>query len=289
MARVFDDRPCELGEGPLWHPERQTLFWFDITKCRMLARGCGDSKDGVREWRFDEMHSAAGWIDRDRLLIASETGLWRFDIGTGARELITPLEADNPVTRSNDGRADPQGGFWIGTMGKRAEPGAGSIWRWHRGELRRLFSGLTIPNAICFTPGGRAARFSDTNTARVMQVALDEQGWPCAAPELYLDLSMEDLNPDGAVIDARGLMWIAQWGASRVAAYDPEGHFVHAVEIDAAHASCPAFGGAELTTLFCTSALEGLDAAARNGAPLSGMTFAQAKVARGQAEHNVEL
>lgn len=282
-ARVFDDRACELGEGPLWHPLRRTLFWFDITAGRMLASG----PEGPSEWRFDELHSAAGWIDRDRLLLASETGLWRFDIRTGARDLVCALEADNPVTRSNDGRADPQGGFWIGTMGKAAEPGAGAIWRWYKGTLRRLFAGITITNAISFAPDGRTACFTDTKTARVMRVALDPEGWPCAEPDLLVDLSAEGLNPDGAVIDAEGLIWIAQWGASRVAAYDPGGRFRRAVAVGAPHASCPAFGGEDLTTLYCTTALEGLDQKQREAAPQSGMTFRQTGVARGQAEHRV--
>ena len=89
-----------------------------------------------------------GWIDEDRLLVASETALWVMDLESGDRDHVTALEADNPVTRSNDGRADPWGGFWIGTMGKAAEPGRSAIWRYYRGEMRRLFPGLTITSQI---------------------------------------------------------------------------------------------------------------------------------------------
>jgi sugar lactone lactonase YvrE len=67
-----------------------------------------------------------------------------------------------PANRPNDGRADPQNGFWIGTMGKTHAPNAGAIYRYYRGELRRLFAGLTIPNAICFSPDGQSAYFTDT-------------------------------------------------------------------------------------------------------------------------------
>ncbi len=75
----------------------------------------------------------------DHLLIASETALFRFSLTTGLRRDLCLLEAENTVTRSNDGRADLQGGFWIGTMGKNAEPGAGAIYRFFKGELRRAF------------------------------------------------------------------------------------------------------------------------------------------------------
>jgi len=140
MTSVFDDRRCELGEGPLWHPGRKQLFWFDILGKRLLTR----TDDGARDWQFSELVSAAGWVDDENLLIASETALFRFDLDSGARSEVCALEADQPNTRSNDGRADPQGGFWIGTMGKTAEPGAGAIYRWFRGELRRLFPGQRL-------------------------------------------------------------------------------------------------------------------------------------------------
>lgn len=285
VAHVFDSRPCELGEGPLWHPIREQLFWFDIIGKRLLTR----SAEALQHWQFDEHVSAAGWIDRDSLLIASETALFQFNLVSGARENLCALEADNPVTRSNDGRADPFGGFWIGTMGKAAEPGAGAIYRYFKGELRCLFNPISISNAICFTPDGGHAHFTDTVTGQVMRVALDRQGWPAANPEVWLDLRGQSLHPDGAVIDASGTLWLAEWGAGRVAAYAPDGRLLRSVEVAAPHSTCPAFGGPDLTTLFCTSALQGLDATARAEHPLSGQTFAAPDVARGQYEHKVIL
>lgn len=279
---IFDDRPCALGEGPLWHPLRSQLFWFDILNKRLMSR----TDAGQQEWHFPEMVSAAGWISADRLLIASETRLFSFDPETGAEKTVVALEADQMSNRSNDGRADPQGGFWIGTMGKGAEPGAGSIWRYYKGEMRRLFPKITISNSIAFPPDGKTAQFSDTATGRVMRVALDKDGWPKGEPDVFLDLKAEGLNPDGAVVDATGLTWLAEWGASRVAAYAPDGTRQRSVPFDAPHTSCPAFGG---DTLFCTTALQGMDGAARASFPLAGMTFMATGVARGQAEHQVIL
>ncbi|MGL6210778.1 MAG: SMP-30/gluconolactonase/LRE family protein [Paracoccaceae bacterium] len=281
---IHDNRTCELGEGPLWHPLRNQLFWFDIVGNRLLTTG----EDGPQEWHFSENVSAAGWIDRDRLLIASETTLFRFNLETGARHDVCLLEASNPVTRSNDGRADPFGGFWIGTMGKSAEAKAGAIYRWYRSELRCLFPEQTIPNSICFDPKGRFAHFTGGD-GRVMKVALDAQGWPAAAPEVFLDLNGTTSEPDGAVIAADGTMWLAEWGASRVAAYAPDGTFLRAVAFDAPHTSCPAFGGPEMTTLYCTTARQGMDAAARAAHPNAGMTFAVTGVAPGLPEHQVIL
>ncbi|WP_084861138.1 SMP-30/gluconolactonase/LRE family protein [Salibaculum halophilum] len=275
---IHDETQCTLGEGPLWHPKRQELFWFDILGKRLHRNG--------QHWQFDDYVSAAGWVDDATLLVADAAGLFLFDLETGAREDLVALEADNPATRSNDGRADPHGGFWIGTMGIKAEPGAGAIFRYYRGELRQLHAGLTIPNAICFSPDGGHVHFTDTPTRRILRQRLSARdGWPEGAPEPWLDLAAEGLNPDGAVIDAAGNFWNAQWGAGRVACYSPDGGFAGAVEFNVTQTSCPAFGGPDLKTLFCTSAAEGLS----DPDPDDGKTFSTPVAATGQQEHRVIL
>ncbi|GKY86564.1 SMP-30/gluconolactonase/LRE family protein [Sinisalibacter aestuarii] len=285
MSEVYDARPCRLGEGPLWHPERQQLFWFDIPGGRLLTR----EGDAPKEWTFGETVSAAGWVDRDALLIAGETSLFTFDLVGEAAQEVVPLEAENMETRSNDGRADPWGGFWIGTMGKHAEPQAGAIYRLYSGQIRRIISGLTIPNAICFAPDGRLAYYTDTPTRQVMAQPLGRDGWPEGAPHVAVDLRADRLNPDGAVTDSEGNLWIAQWAAGRVAVYTPEGRFLRAVAVGARQSTCPAFGGAALDQLFVTTAREGLDGAALAADPLAGQLFRCQPGARGRAEPRVIL
>lgn len=284
---ILDCRRCDLGEGPFWHPERGQLFWFDIVNAKLLSI----TDAGPEEWTFPEMVSAAGWVNRDEMVIACESGLLLFNLANGRRKPLATISAGQPATRSNDGRADRQGGFWWGTMGKRGgdDPGKGAIWRYWRGQVRRLFPGWTIPNSICFAPDGSTAFFSDTLTHRVLQVALDANGWPVGEPRVFLDLSGEGLMPDGAVVDAAGVLWLAQWGAARVAAYGPDGQFLRAVPVGAPHASCPAFGGPDLTTLYVTTAREGMTAAALEAHPDAGKTFAVEGVAKGLPEPRVIL
>lgn len=282
---VHDDRACILGEGPLWHPERGQLFWFDIMgKCLMTR-----DADGPREWSFDRQVSAAGWVDADTLLVATETDLLRFSLTDGRAEHLMPLEADNTVTRSNDGRADPQGGFWIGTMGKNAEEGAGSLYRYWRGELRPLRDGITIPNATSFAPDGRTAYFADTAAHIVWRIPLDADGWPEAAWEVFLDHRDSGINPDGAVVDAAGHLVVAEWGGSRVARYAPTGDLVEEITLPVPQPTCPAFGGSDLSTLYVTSARQGLPGEAMDAASLSGQTLRVETGWRGQAEHRVIL
>jgi sugar lactone lactonase YvrE len=272
---VFDDRQCVLGEGPLWHPIRKELFWFDILAKKLLTKD--------REWLFDEYVSAAGWIDADRLLVASEKALFTLDLNSDERVHVVDLDAENEVTRSNDGRADPQGGFWIGTMGKQAEPKVGAIYRYYRSEVRKLFDEISISNSICFSQDGKMAFYTDTPTRQIMRVGLDVDGWPLGQAEVFVDLNSEKVNPDGSVVDADGCLWNAQWGASRVAKYGPDGTFLEEISIPAAQTTCPAFGGEDMQMLFITSAKFGLKGAD------DGMTFAVDMSVRGQAEHQVIL
>lgn len=260
----YDTRRCELGEGPLWHPERGQFFWFDIPNRRLLSR----DDSGPQEWRFDRMASAAGWVDRDRLLVGTETGLARLDLPSGGLQQVAPIEADDPGTRSNDGRVDRQGGFWLGTMGKRAEAGRGAIWRWYRGEVRRLVTNLTIPNAICFSADGRLVHYADTRAGMVWRQPLDPEGWPQGERQPFLDFRPMGLHPDGAVIDSAGAFCVACWGAGRVIRFAPDGVRLDDFAVGGRHSSCPAFGGADLRDLLVTTAREGIaDPDAAQGLP----------------------
>lgn len=254
---LFDPRRCELGEGAFWHPSRQQVFWFDILNRRLLSRVEGREL----QWQFDERVSAAGWFDHDNLLIASETALFRFDLRDASRHDLTPLEADDPLTRSNDGRADPQGGFWIGTMALDASPGKGAIYRYYLGALVKLWGNMSIPNAICFSPAGDKAYFADTAEQIVRVQDLDQQGWPVGQPGVFLDLRGTDQYPDGAVTDAKGNFWNARWGTGGLVCHAPDGRVLDRITLPSAQTTCPAFMGADLDSILLTSAATDLDGA----------------------------
>ena len=282
---LFDDRLCILGEGPLWHPLRKQLFWFDIMGKALLSRVGEESF----RWDFDDYVSAGGWVDHDRLLIASYSSLLVFNIETGGTEKLCDLEADKPGNRCNDGRADPYGGFWIGTMGLKSEPKAGAFYRYYRGELRKLFADITVTNGACFSPDRQWACFTDTKTRQMMRVALDGYGWPKGEPELYLDFREEDLNIDGAVFDAAGNVWIAHWGIHSVRAYGADGQMVHEEKFPATRVSCPAFGGEDYRTLYVTSARSGAAPKELERDVLAGATFVCEVPFEGQKENQVLL
>jgi sugar lactone lactonase YvrE len=272
-VEVFSDTRCALGEGPIWAHGR--LFWFDIEGRNLHARGAEGPED---RWSFAEQVSAAAILPDGFLLISGETGLRIFDPATGQHSRIAPLEAELTVTRSNDGRADRQGGFWIGTMGKteadRADHGA--LWRFHGGMLHRLRTGVAIPNAICFAPDGSRAYFADSVREQVFSWPLDAGGWPEGEPEVFLDLSGRGVAPDGAVVDAEGALWLALWDGGKVIRVRSDGSVAAEVALPVGRPTCPAFGpsaGGRLDRLYVTSAFTGLSEEARAAEPLAGATF----------------
>src|SRR5210317_775168 len=286
MTQIFDQTFCSLGEGPLWHPLRQSLFWFDINAFTLFEKSpdAAPSQQPQR-WQFDTFVSAAGWIDETTLLIAKKGALITFDLDTQRQTDVADLEPDQAQTRPNDGRADPLGGFWIGTMGINLEQNAGAIYRYYRGELRKLYSDWTIPNATCFSPCARWAYITDTPQALILRISLDENGWPDGAPAVIADMSQGDFRPDGAVVDCDGRMWIAHYGYAKVTVLNPDGtpHYVIALAAD--QPTCPAFGGPDRRSLFVTSA----------GQSKAHPDVADGRVLRvetqthGQAEHRVIL
>ena len=278
---------CTLGEGPLWHPKRERLFWFDIIKGDLFS--CNAYGEQLRHWNFGEAASAAGWLDDETLVVATESGLQRFDCLNGTWETIAELEADNKQTRSNDGRVGPDGSFWIGTMGWNLEKDAGAYYRVLRGDVQPLASPISIPNATCFSPDGRMAYLADTPLQLIWRWSLDENGNPVGEREVHIDLRSEGLNPDGAVCDAEGYLWNAQWGASRVARYAPDGAFVSAIEFPATQITCPAFGGEDLKTLYVTSAAEGLSEDKLEAEPDAGKVFIVDVDVPGIPEHQIKI
>ena len=271
--RVAVDVRNELGEGIIWHEGRQQLIWFDIfRKCAFLANADGS---GITAYGFGDPVSAAFIVDNDTLLIASSAGLLSLDLATGETAIVHEIEADQAETRPNDCRAAPGSSIWFGTMNDNSSQHVASIYHYRNGELTPLFTDLSCPNAICFSPAGDRAYFSDTFDHKIMTCFVDpESGLPASDIEVFVDLTAEGANPDGAVVDSEGCLWNAHWGAGRVARYRPDGSLDRSIDLPAPQTTCPCLGGPDLRTLFVTTAFGWLPPDEAAAYPLSGAVFA---------------
>ena len=272
-AELFIDSRCELGEGIIWHPFQERLFWFDIINKTLYSATAGGIM--VDRFTFDTMVSAAGVIDADNLAIASSEGIYKLNIKTDTRELIAPLEADVPGNRSNDGRVGPSGALWIGTMAMKdaGTHASGALYHVRGGTVTRLRADINIPNATCFSPDGRRAYFTDGVGHRIQTVSTDPMtGLPNGAWQDFA--AVDGASPDGAIIDSEGFMWNAQWGGGRVVRYSPTGKIDRVIKVPVSLPTCPALGGKDLKTLYITSSRENFTPAQIAAEPLAGSVFA---------------
>lgn len=283
---ILSDHVCHLGEGPTYDAATDTLFWFDILGRKLLEKKLSGGPTIARD--LPEMTSALAVINEGHQLLATESGLHIRDVRTGAITSYLPIEADNPATRSNDCRVHPSGAFWVSTMGRKAEPKAGAIYRFFKGEFARLFDGLTIPNSICFSPDGATGYFADTRENILFRVDCDPaSGQPLGEPGVFVDRSGQKGGLDGSVVDADGVLWNASWGAGRLDAYSPQGSRICSIDVTTRQPSCPAFVGADAGRLALTTAWEGMDAAARKDDKRAGMTLLLDLPVKGRLEPRV--
>ncbi len=169
-----------LGEGPTYDPGTNTVWWFNILGKELHELNL--STDEKKVHSLPMMASVLARIDAGRQLLATEEGLFVRDVASGNLTFYAALENDRPENRSNDGRTHPSGALWIGTMSKRAENQAGAIYHVAAGKVTKLFSGISIPNSICFSPDGTIGYFTDTRLSRLMRVMVDPQtGLPPAS------------------------------------------------------------------------------------------------------------
>lgn len=285
---ILCDFPCQLGEGPTYDPQSGKLFWFDIIGKKLLEKALPDGPLIVHD--LPEMTSALAVIDQTRQLLVTETGLHIRNVHTGSISLHRPIEANNPATRSNDSRVHPCGAFWIGTMGKKEETGAGSIYWYFKGEIRVLFPGITISNSICFSPDGTTAYFTDTALNILMRVECDPNtGLPIGEPAVFFDQRGGKGGLDGSIVDADGVLWNARWGAASLDAYSPDGKRVLSIDLPARQTTCPVFVRPNADRIAVTSAWVGLDEAARRRQLDAGKTFLIDRPVNGRFDPMVAL
>jgi sugar lactone lactonase YvrE len=287
-AELFVDSRCELGEGPFWHPLVKRLFWFDIVNQTLLSA----DTDGhlVDRFTFKDTVSAAGVIDEDRLLVAQSGSLIEFSLSRDSGREVVPLEADKPGNRTNDGRVNPSGGFWIGTMSRKGgqEQGAGSVYQYRGGEVTKVIDNITIPNSTCFSADGRTAYFTDSGKM-IKKCAIDpDTGLPVGEWQDHASLP-DDSEADGSVLDAEGYLWNARWRGNCVVRFAPDGTVDRVIDVPASRVTCPAFGGDDLKTLYLTSARQGMSPEELAVEPHAGSVFSIRVDVPGMPESLVKL
>lgn len=263
-----------LAEGPCWWSERNILLWVDIEASRI---GLFDPATGNNDFFHLPAHvGAVVPTSVGDLLLATAAGLMRMDPSTGVVTLLLDPELDRPGNRFNDGKCDPWGRFWAGTMAYDFEPLAGSLWRLDGdGRITRQRRQLTISNGLAWSQDRGTLYFIDSPTLKVMAFPLTSSGEIAAEPSICVQIPEDwDAVPDGMCIDAEGMLWIALFGGGAVTRWDPiSGQLLDRLALPCRQVTSCCFGGPHLDQLFMTTARREMDAAAIAAEPLAGGLF----------------
>ncbi|HET6395470.1 MAG TPA: SMP-30/gluconolactonase/LRE family protein [Pseudoxanthomonas sp.] len=264
-----------LGEGPCWSARAQALYFVDILGRRLLR--CDAEGRARASWDFDEEISAvAECADGDGLLVSLRHDLALFDPDGGALHRLVRPEPERPGNRFNDGKCDARGRFWAGSTDFACVAPAGALYRYDGDACARVLDGAFISNGPAWSRDGRTLFFNETGRACTYAFAFDPDTGELGERRLWRQWNeTEEGAPDGMTVDADGRLWIAHWGGGAVGCYDADsGATLARFELPASNVTSCCFGGAELSTLFVTTARVGLDEAQRQAQPLAGALFA---------------
>lgn len=272
-AECVWDAHAKLGEGPLWSEKEQALYWVDILGYKLHRYSFSE---GTRSWTFDQEISAIAERERAQgLVITQRYGFATFDPATGALEEIAGVEHHIPENRFNDGKCDCHGRFWAGTMDFGCAKPTGSLYRLSPdGSVTAMDTGYPVTNGPAWSSDYRTLYHNDSVNGRVYAFDFDPESGEVSNKRLFLQFGPEDGSPDGMATDAEGGLWIAHWGASKVTRHDPQGREIGAVSLPCSQITSCAFGGPRFTTLFITSAANGLSPQQLEREPLAGGLFA---------------
>lgn len=279
-AELLLDTKSMLGEGSLWHPKEKKLYWVDI-EGKLLHVYDPESRKDVQ---FD-VGSRIGTVvpvKKGGALVALQNGIHKIDTKTGKLTFITAPFSDTSL-RFNDGKCDPSGRFWVGTLAMDRRKKGAVLYRMDRdGTIHLMLDSVTISNGIVWTADKKTMYYNDTPTLTVQAFDYDDKTGVITNRRVVITFPRGQGAPDGMTIDTEGKLWIALWGSGTVGRYDPiTGERLQTIKVPAPNVSSCAFGGKNLEILYITTARTGVKPEKLLEFPLSGGLFAVKPGARG--------
>jgi sugar lactone lactonase YvrE len=271
-----------LGESPFWHPHEQMLYWVDIA-AQHIHR-CNIYMGSVESWAMPSEPGSIAPAESGGLVIALRDGIYRARQWGGALVKLAAAQHDTATTRFNDGKADPTGRFWAGTMYEpRTYAGAG-LFMLHGDGLQQKLGNVTIANGLAWSPDAKTMYWADTPTHTVRAWDWDAASSAMTSERVFKQWLGKPVGwqfgmtgyggrPDGAAVDAEGNYYVAMFEGARICKLSPGGEELASIPVPAQCPTMPCFGGDDLKTLYVTTACHNRSAAELQAYPQSGCVF----------------
>ena len=272
-VELLVDAHAQVGEGPLWDEERQVLYWVDILSSLLYiydpATGENRALDVGRHVGTVVTRASGG------LMLAVRNGFASFDLETQELTLIANPEAHITGNRFNDGKCDPAGRFWAGTMAYENPTNQGSLYRLDTDlSVHKIFGDVAISNGIIWSLDHTTMYYIDTLRKNVRAFDYADDTGDISNERVIINVPEEIGMPDGMAIDSEGMLWVAHYGGSCVSRWNPNtAQLLEKIDLPVTQVTACAFGGPNLDILFITSAAQELDAAELERQPLAGGLF----------------
>jgi sugar lactone lactonase YvrE len=270
--RLIVDCRGALLENPLWAPESGLVWFLDLLG---PALHWYDPATGAHERTVLGGTVPLGYLvrgpGRDGLLLARREGIFRLDPASAAMSFWVDPNAGTLEVACNDGKIGPDGALWLCTDDLAEKEPRGVLWRVAPdGTAALIDAGFVVGNGPAFSADGRTMYLADTMGGRILAYELVPELGEVRSRRLFAQVPPEAGYPDGMSVDAQGFLWVAHWGGSRISRYDPDGDIERLVSMPVPNVTSLAFAGPELTTLYITTAREGMSPAQLDAAPEAG-------------------
>jgi sugar lactone lactonase YvrE len=264
---------CLLGEGPVWDAEAERIYWVDITRSQIHscnANGCDHQVIDTRQ-----PIGAVALHSKGKLVAALQQGFAFIDIKSGSKEWICKPEEEVEGNRFNDGKCDPLGRFWAGTMNLHGATGAGNLYALEiDGSVLLKLKGVSVSNGMAWSADGRCFYYIDTATSTVSAFDFDVATGAISNQRTAVNIPPEMGKPDGMTIDAEGMLWVALWEGWSISRWNPvTGTLLCRIMLPVARITSCTFGGKDLRDIYVTSASLGLTDLQKKEQPLAGSVF----------------
>ena len=261
-----------LGEGPIWHPERKSIFWVDILE--KLLFEMNHKTQAVKSWQMPERIGTVAVETYATVIVALQGGIFRFHLENEILELLVELEKESLENRPNDGKCDVNGRLWQGTMDLGCAENAGSLYCFDGKNLVKKLPNLSISNGMAWSLDNQRFYFIDSPLYRIDAYFFDEKTGEITFEKTAVTVPETMGLPDGMTIDTEGMLWVAHWGGFAVRRWNPEtGELMETIEMPVPQVTSCAFGGEDLDELFITTARTGMPAEDLAKYPESGHLF----------------